>query len=368
MARQRRAVDPRIAADERLSHDLRRRCQQRPGRRQVRDSALARRRAITTRLKRGCRDPRSNILKDWKIFSTRKVDSDRSGASISAVNTPMKLTVRSIEERMMSRRSTKSYQFGKSLLAFCAIAHTLAAYGRDAAELCDKQILNNSGDSFGYRLRGDHCEGEYKQPTAASPLGLTIISFACTGTTFDLNGSSKPVLMWSAAANAPISIRADTLPEIRLRYRLDAEVSGPSARWTWNGDVWRALSISPDEIGIVIKGRPKLGSIDLPGTLLQARLGSGNSVPDCPMGPNIVIRADRKLTSVDVCAVPLLENGTVGSSPLCQRIAGPLAPNKGVSANLGVLRSPTGIMRLSLVGTSPGSAPSEPRFFRIKVD
>jgi hypothetical protein len=71
--------------------------------------------------------------------------------------------------------------FGIALyLVLSLFASTNRAHAQSTVNgaLCDAQIMNNSDDVFGYRFRGDRCEGRYQQPTAAPPPDLTIVSFA----------------------------------------------------------------------------------------------------------------------------------------------------------------------------------------------
>ena len=241
------------------------------------------------------------------------------------------------------------------------------AYAADAS-LCDPQILDATNDTFGYRFRGDRCEGKYRQPTAAvAPQNLTIISFACTANHAAWGPASKPTLSWPSVAGV-VSIRMDTRPAVRLRYRLDAETDGAKGRFTWDGDTWHALSIESTEVAVVIKGIAQIGAAEFPGTLLQARLGTDNAVPDCPQGPTFTVRSDRLLTSLTLCATPLAATGSPTNISACKTVPGPLAANTGISANLGPLKSETGLLQVSLSGASSKVPSSAPRYYRIKVD
>lgn len=255
-----------------------------------------------------------------------------------------------------------------SLLAIIVFGATRAGVtcAADIPPFCDEEIMNRPGDAFGYRLRGDRCEGRYEQPTGAVPQDLTVISLACPNPQFSL-GSSKPTVAWSRADGSPVSIRIETLPQYRLRYRLDTASSDPKDHYSWDGDTWRALSIDPSELGIVIKGQPKIGGNVFHGTLLQARLGTDASLPACPAGPTLEVRTGQRLSALKVCATALTADGDVVGQPNCQAITGSFFPSKSIRVPLGVLRSATHLVEITLEGTPPGpSAP--PRYFRVKVD
>jgi hypothetical protein len=254
-------------------------------------------------------------------------------------------------------------------LVLSLFAWTNNAYAQSTvnASLCDAQITNNSDDVFGYRFRGNRCEGRYQQPTAAPPPDLTIVSFACPSPGFTL-GSSKPMLVWSSANDSPVSIRIETLPQIRLRYRLDAVDADGNSRFTWDSDTWRALSIDPSELGIVIKGHAKLGDNELPGTLLQARLGTDAKILDCPSGPTFHVRTGERLASLKICAKALEKDGQATGKPICQTVTGLFFPNKSIEVSLGVLKSATHLLQISLEGSLPSGVSGPPRYFRVKVD
>jgi hypothetical protein len=237
----------------------------------------------------------------------------------------------------------------------------------DIPAFCDSQILDNSGDAYSYRFRGNRCEGTYEQPTASVSEDLSIISFSCPSPSLAI-ASSDPLVTWPKVPDSPVSIRIETLPQIRLRYRLDAAANGSTNQFSWSGDTWRALSIDPTELGIVITGTPKVGASEFPGTLLEARLGTGQNTPQCSAGPVFEIRTAQPLSSVKLCARPLAPDGTVTGNPVCQNPAGPFLPSKSISIRLGVLKSPTNLLQVSLEGNSPGKKLGPPRYFRIKVD
>jgi hypothetical protein len=185
---------------------------------------------------------------------------------------------------------------------------------------------------------------------------------------FALGASSKPMLVWSSANGSPVSIRIETLPQIRLRYRLDAANANGNSRFTWDGDTWRALSIDPSEVGIVIKGHAKVGDNEFPGTLLQTRAGTDAKIPDCLSGPIFHVRTGERLASLKVCARALEKDGQVTEKPVCQTLTGLFFPNKSIEVSLGVLRSTTHLLQISLEGSPPGGVSGPPRYFRVKVD
>ncbi len=255
-------------------------------------------------------------------------------------------------------------------LALVVLEGLSRAYAQNASipPFCDAELIDKSDNKYGYRYRGDRCEGSYEEPTASLPVNLTIISFSCRNPGLNLS-SSKPAISWANADDSPVSIRIETLPQIRLRYRLDSVSAGPKTRFSWDGETWRALSIDSDTVAIVVKGRPKLGGNEFPGTLLEAHLGTEASIPACPSGPTFEIQNDNPLSSVKICATALAQDGNPKGDATCKTVDGSSLPSNSVPVTLGALQSSTGMLQISLQGiVLRGTSPSPPRYFRIKVD
>jgi hypothetical protein len=254
-----------------------------------------------------------------------------------------------------------------ALLAFLVFASTplFQARAADTPSFCDGQIVNTS-DKFGYRLRGDRCEGQYQQPSAGVLEALTIVSFACANKSFSIS-NSRPTIAWPSNEGLPVSIRIDTLPQIRLRYRLDTAVSASNSRYTWDSDTWSALSIEPEYLGIVIKGPAKIGANVFHGTLLQARVGTELSLPDCSAGPTLAVRTGVPITVLKVCTAALAPDGQPVGQPACQTVTGSFFPNKSINVPLGVLKSATHLLQVTLETTPPGPSTAA-RYYRVKVD
>lgn len=265
---------------------------------------------------------------------------------------------------MNDSRSRQWLQF--SLLL--AISHQTVAFAAATASLCDAQVIDRSGSTYGYRFRGDRCEGTYQEPTAATSQDLTVISFACAGNAVALGPSAKPTVAWASADGSLVSIRVETLPEIRLRYRLDAASTDPAARFSWDGDTWRAFSIDPTQLVALIKGGPKLGGVEMPGTLLLARIGADAALSDCSKGPTVAVRSGHRISTLKLCAAPLADSGLVVGTPVCKTVSGTFMPNSSIFINPGVLASPTRMLQLSLEGDPSATLPAHPRYYRIRID
>jgi len=255
-------------------------------------------------------------------------------------------------------------------LALVVLAWINRTYAQNATipPFCDAELVDKSDNKYGYRYRGDRCEGNYEEPTASLPINLAIVSFSCRNPGLKLS-SSKPAISWANADDSPVSIRIETLPQIRLRYRLDAVSAGSKTRFSWDGETWRALSIDSGTVAIVVKGRPKIGGNAFPGTLLEAHLGTEASIPACPSGPTFELRGDRPLSSVIFCATPLAQDGNPRGAAVCKTVDGSSLPGSSVAVTLGALKSATGMLQISLQGIlQSGTSPSPPRYFRVKVD
>jgi hypothetical protein len=113
---------------------------------------------------------------------------------------------------------------------------------------CDPQLIQSPSNPYGYRLRGDRCEGLYVQEVGGAP--LTIASWTESFENYDLT-SSKPLLIeWETPASERVHLRAQALRR-RLYFRMDAIRAPDTKSFSWNSDLLAAIGIARPELGLI---------------------------------------------------------------------------------------------------------------------
>lgn len=114
---------------------------------------------------------------------------------------------------------------------------------------CDSHILSPGNDPYGYRLRGDRCEGIYIQEVAGTPLGVA--SWTQYQEDYDLSSGAPLILEWDALPESrSIHLRAHALRR-RLYFQMDAIQSANNKFFTWKPDLLAAIGIPGRELGVV---------------------------------------------------------------------------------------------------------------------
>src|SRR5262249_39539500 len=106
---------------------------------------------------------------------------------------------------------------------------------------CDSHLVQATNSPYGYRLRGDHCEGLYAQEVAGAP--LTIASWTDAFEDYDLKSRDPLTITWEAPEDANVHLRAQSVRR-RLYFRMDANRSPKSRSFSWTPDVLSAIGIS----------------------------------------------------------------------------------------------------------------------------
>ncbi len=140
---------------------------------------------------------------------------------------------------------------------------------------CDPQLIQPQTNPYGYRQRGDRCEGIYVQQVGGTP--LTVASWTESFEDYDL-ASGRPLMVeWDAPDTAAVRLRAEGLRN-RLYFRMDAARPSSSRSYSWKSDLLAAIGIARPELGI-------LGSARLPGAkgereiYLPLRIGQRTKPP-----------------------------------------------------------------------------------------
>ncbi|HZO99840.1 MAG TPA: hypothetical protein VFD30_06085 [Terriglobia bacterium] len=156
-------------------------------------------------------------------------------------------------------------------LPACALIFAAALAAGEAGP-CDPHLLQPAGNPYGYRLRGDRCEGLYVQEVSGAP--LVIASWTASFSDFDL-GSKRPLRIdWDGPRGSnDVRLRAQSLRR-RLYYRMDATRSGGSKSFSWPSDLLAALQIPRKDVGVVGITRGLAGETEQD-IYLPLRIGEG---------------------------------------------------------------------------------------------
>lgn len=113
---------------------------------------------------------------------------------------------------------------------------------------CDPYLIPRDDHPYGYRLRGDRCEGIYVKQVSSTVLSLVSL----TGLTGDVivNQQNQLLIEWKLAKDREIRLRAYGIKP-RLYYRMDTVRPRNSTSYLWPTDVLSALGINKDNIGLV---------------------------------------------------------------------------------------------------------------------
>jgi hypothetical protein len=165
---------------------------------------------------------------------------------------------------------TSKLRMGRSLPCRLAVAHVLTLGllcpldvlvfpASSQGRRCDPLLEQPPGNPYGYRLRGERCEGVYVQQVASTT--LLVASFTEAFPDYDLASDRNLVIDWSAPAPGEVQLRAHGLRR-KLYYRMDATRPAASHSFTWPVDLLAALSISRPDVGVVGWMRHSVGPTD----------------------------------------------------------------------------------------------------------
>jgi len=115
-----------------------------------------------------------------------------------------------------------------------------------AANPCDPGLIQDKSNPYGYRLRGDRCEGIYIQEVSGAP--LTIASWTEAFEDYNLSSGAALVVEWETPSGKSVHLRAQSMRR-RLYFRMDA--SPGSASFSWQTDLLAAINIPRAELGVI---------------------------------------------------------------------------------------------------------------------
>jgi hypothetical protein len=129
--------------------------------------------------------------------------------------------------------------------------------------MCDGTLMGVHNHPFGYRLRGDRCEGIYWEPHTA---GGTFAIISIRGGQAPLLTETPDVVRFTWPIDPMIPPKTEVLIRgVNLRsglyYRLDARKSYLDGVYNWPTDIIRGLGLTAPEIAVSATTRVKIGSI-----------------------------------------------------------------------------------------------------------
>lgn len=174
---------------------------------------------------------------------------------------------------------------------------------------CDPNLPRNSNDPYGYRDRGNRCEGLYIREVSGST--LPVVSFTAAFENYDLDSDQPLRVTWQTPAPRQFSMHLQAQgiwP--RLYYRMDTSRPADSTSYTWSTNLLAALNISKDKLGILGWYRRKLGKdtckVHVPLRLTQRQRAAPSDTYQ------LVLLPGRELQNVYLSLAPVNNNGTRG--------------------------------------------------------
>jgi len=136
---------------------------------------------------------------------------------------------------------------------------------------CDAGLETSQNYSFGYRSRGDRCEGIYIQKVGSAT--LSVVSFISSFQDYDLKSSDDLHVKWLTPDTEKVYLRAMSVKR-QLYYRMDTHLPPGSTAYDWTTNVLYGLEIHRVDIGVVAWTHMKLDgreqSVFLPLSIRQS--------------------------------------------------------------------------------------------------
>jgi hypothetical protein len=185
------------------------------------------------------------------------------------------------------------------------LAAATAQTGPSQPPACDTYLHAPANDPYGYRARGDRCEGVYIKDLSAS---LRVVSFTRE---FDDFAEGVPVLRleWAASSSREIHLHANGLRP-RLYYAMDSIRPAGSSGYDWETSLLAALRITRAELGVVAWTSQRIGGQDRQVYLPVAVKGSDSRKTT---GYRIIVISGKELRELYVSLSSVNTNGTRGA-------------------------------------------------------
>jgi len=135
-------------------------------------------------------------------------------------------------------------------------ATIVAAQPRQDLGHCDPTLEARQGP-FGYRLRGDRCEGTFAKDVNAT---LQIASLTEFFEDYSLDSGKALLVQWTSPGEEAVRLRAISLKP-RTYYRMDTLRPRGQHSYAWPKDLLSGLSLLRGDIGLVGLVQTKVGGI-----------------------------------------------------------------------------------------------------------
>lgn len=132
----------------------------------------------------------------------------------------------------------------------------LVAGAQAESNPCDPLLIQPPNNPYGYRLRGDRCEGIYVEQVGGED--LSIASWTESFQTYDLTSNRPLQLEWDSADKTEVHLIAHALRR-RLYYRMDAISQAGMQSYRWKNDLLASLGINSDELGVLAAANQRTG-------------------------------------------------------------------------------------------------------------
>lgn len=191
-----------------------------------------------------------------------------------------------------------------SLLLLTSSSKAIFAQGNH----CDPELPQITADSYGYRLRGDRCEGIYIRRVGVSSLQVGSLTESVED--FDPATNKNLLVQWAAPANASVHLRAYGLRH-RLYYRMDSLRPAGNTSYEWSPNLLAAFNVRKRELGLVawvsqpVDGQSR--EVYLPVRLTQKAAVNRSNRYDLVLMPGV------ELAEVFVSLASLNPDGKVGA-------------------------------------------------------
>jgi hypothetical protein len=153
---------------------------------------------------------------------------------------------------------------------------------------CDPSLEQPNENPYGYRQRGDRCEGQYVKQVASTT--LFIASFTETFGEVDHNSNKDLVVEWKALGDKETRLRAHGLKR-KLYYRMDTVRSPEAQTFNWPVGLLAALTIPRQNIGVVGWTHYSMGGVEkevyLPLRINQTKAKSQSGIYTAVLLPGV---------------------------------------------------------------------------------
>jgi hypothetical protein len=170
------------------------------------------------------------------------------------------------------------------------------------APTCNKLLEQPVSNPYGYRLRGDRCEGVYVQSVAGTP--LLVAGFTATFDQYDVRTVQSLDVGWSSPTEGRIQLRAYGLRR-KLHYRMDASLPSSRRSYNWPTEILTGLEIPQSEVGVAGWIGTRVGPTDRD-VYLPLRIPAQRSRPE---RYTLVLLPSVPLSEVYVSVAPVDANG-----------------------------------------------------------